>query len=75
MQYARSCFAGSQFCPLVCIADESTLIAAAKHMHRAGLPHASVGDDEYKGYFIPKQSIILSNIWYVETWNLYHGHF
>ncbi|RPD54776.1 cytochrome P450 [Lentinus tigrinus ALCF2SS1-7] len=28
-----------------------------------GVPHASVEDDEYKGYFIPKGSIILVNVW------------
>jgi hypothetical protein len=38
-----------------------------------GIAHASVEDDEYEGYFIPKQSIILGNAWYVETRNLHHG--
>ncbi|KAF8883247.1 cytochrome P450 [Infundibulicybe gibba] len=28
-----------------------------------GVPHASTEDDIYKGYFIPKGSIIFSNIW------------
>ena len=28
----------------------------------AGLPHAAEADDEYKGYFIPKGSIVIGNI-------------
>ncbi|KAF8608280.1 cytochrome P450, partial [Ceratobasidium sp. AG-I] len=28
-----------------------------------GFPHASTKDDEYKGYFIPKGAIVLSNTW------------
>ncbi|OBZ67817.1 O-methylsterigmatocystin oxidoreductase [Grifola frondosa] len=29
----------------------------------AGIPHRAMADDEYNGYFIPKGSIIISNIW------------
>ncbi|KAF9054743.1 cytochrome P450 [Panaeolus papilionaceus] len=29
-----------------------------------GIPHLAVQDDWYKGYFIPKGTIVLSNIWY-----------
>lgn len=28
-----------------------------------GVPHVSVSDDEYNGYFIPKGSIVLANVW------------
>ncbi|CAE6354303.1 unnamed protein product [Rhizoctonia solani] len=28
-----------------------------------GFPHATTEDDEYRGYFIPKGSIVMSNIW------------
>ncbi|KAI0718513.1 CyP450 monooxygenase [Cerioporus squamosus] len=28
-----------------------------------GVPHRSIEDDEYKGYLIPKGSIIIANIW------------
>ncbi|TFK85641.1 CyP450 monooxygenase [Polyporus arcularius HHB13444] len=28
-----------------------------------GVPHRSIEDDEYKGYFIPKGSIVIPNIW------------
>ncbi|KAI0628194.1 CyP450 monooxygenase [Trametes polyzona] len=28
-----------------------------------GLPHASIEDDEYNGYIIPKDSVIISNLW------------
>ena len=34
------------------------------------VPHRSVEDDEYRGYFIPKGTIVISNIWcgiYVST--------
>ena len=30
-----------------------------------GLPHRLMQDDEYNGYFIPKGSIVLGNIWRV----------
>jgi cytochrome P450 len=29
-----------------------------------GVPHALREDDLYKGYFIPKNSVIIPNIWY-----------
>lgn len=29
----------------------------------AGVPHRSMEDDEYRGYFIPKGSIVIANIW------------
>ena len=28
-----------------------------------GIPHMSVEDDQYKGYYIPKGSLIMPNIW------------
>lgn len=28
-----------------------------------GVPHRSLEDDEYRGYFIPKGSLLVSNIW------------
>jgi len=28
------------------------------------IPHISMEDDVYNGYFIPKGSIVMSNIWY-----------
>ncbi len=30
-----------------------------------GVPHCSLQDDEYRGYFIPKGSVVIANIWYV----------
>ncbi|KAF8868693.1 cytochrome P450, partial [Infundibulicybe gibba] len=30
-----------------------------------GVPHTSTDDDVYKGYFIPKGSIVFANIWYM----------
>jgi cytochrome P450 len=30
-----------------------------------GIPHCTSEDDIYDGYFIPKGSIVFSNIWYV----------
>lgn len=32
----------------------------------AGMPHCSTADDIYRGYFIPKGSIIINNAWYVD---------
>ena len=28
-----------------------------------GVPHRATADDEYNGYFIPKGTIVFSNIW------------
>ncbi len=28
-----------------------------------GLPHVNDADDEYKGYVIPKKSIVMVNVW------------
>jgi len=28
-----------------------------------GVPHMSTEDDEYDGYFIPKGTIVMGNIW------------
>lgn len=28
-----------------------------------GVPHGALKDDEYNGYFIPKASILIVNIW------------
>lgn len=30
-----------------------------------GLPHATIKDDEYRGYRIPKAATIVTNVWYV----------
>lgn len=31
-----------------------------------GLPHVSLEDDEYKGYFIPAGSSVIANLWYAD---------
>ena len=28
-----------------------------------GIPHVSTEDDEYDGYFIPKGTIVIGNVW------------
>ena len=28
-----------------------------------GIPRRSIEDDEYRGYFIPKGSIVIANLW------------
>lgn len=35
----------------------------ANRRNSPGLPHVSTEDDVYEGYFIPKGSTILANIW------------
>jgi cytochrome P450 len=45
--------------------------AIVREVFRCGLvlplnfPHVSTADDIYNGYFIPKGSMVISNIWYV----------
>ncbi len=29
------------------------------------IPHATIQDDEFNGYFIPKGSVVIVNLWYV----------
>ena len=29
----------------------------------AGVPHSTTEDDVYKGYFIPKETIVIGNVW------------
>ncbi|KIL55978.1 hypothetical protein M378DRAFT_173116 [Amanita muscaria Koide BX008] len=31
----------------------------------AGLPHVTISDDEYKGYYIPKGTMVIPNVWAV----------
>ena len=38
----------------------STLLIQAS----PGIPHCTTADDMYDGYFIPKGSLVISNIWY-----------
>lgn len=35
-----------------------------------GLPHTSVEDDMWEGYFIPKGSLLMANIWRVSEYML-----
>ncbi|KAI0767232.1 CyP450 monooxygenase [Fomes fomentarius] len=32
-----------------------------------GVPHCSLEDDEYRGYFIPKGSVVIANIWAISN--------
>ena len=32
-----------------------------------GVPHRSLADDEYKGYYIPAGSTVIANIWYASA--------
>jgi cytochrome P450 len=34
---------------------------------RLGVVHCSTEDDEYEGYFIPKGTMIIPNVWYVAS--------
>ena len=36
-----------------------------------GLPHATMEDDEYNGFFIPARTIVNANIWYVRLLRAY----
>lgn len=38
----------------------STRLKCSKYL---GIPHLSTEDDEYNGYFIPKGTLIIGNIW------------
>jgi hypothetical protein len=34
-----------------------------KHSKYLGVPHMSMEDDEYDGYFIPKGTLVIGNVW------------
>ena len=45
----------------------SAVIKEALRWHHPaplGLPHVSTADDEFSGYFIPKGSVVIVNVWY-----------
>ncbi|KAJ3566173.1 hypothetical protein NP233_g7167 [Leucocoprinus birnbaumii] len=35
----------------------------ARHMNGIAVPHYSTEDDEYRGYFIPKNTVVIGNSW------------
>ena len=39
-----------------------------------GLPHATVADDEYNGYFIPAGTMVSVNIWCARPCRVYHPY-
>ncbi len=39
-----------------------------------GVPHATVADDEFRGYFIPAGTMLIPNTWYVALQSLYFAH-
>ena len=43
------------------------------HLAPLGLPHVSTADDEFSGYFIPKGSVVIVNVWYGESEKLWVG--
>ena len=48
----------------------NAIIKEAMRWHSAlpfGVPHATVADDEFRGYFIPSRTMLIPNIWYVIT--------
>lgn len=36
-----------------------------KCLYKPGIRHRVIQDDVYNGYFIPKGTIVIANIWYV----------
>ncbi|KAI0672490.1 CyP450 monooxygenase [Trametes maxima] len=34
-----------------------------------GIPHRSLADDEYKGYFLPAGSVVIANLWWVPAFS------
>jgi hypothetical protein len=42
----------------------SAILARCFRNHSLGLPHVLVEDDVHEGYFIPKGSMIITNVWY-----------
>lgn len=43
----------------------SKSILASQNVIPLGIPHCTTEDDEYEGYFIPKGTTVIPNIWYV----------
>ena len=49
--------------PIGTYAETRSQVAASDCRPFPGLPHATTQDDVYNGYFIPKGSKIIANIW------------
>jgi hypothetical protein len=43
------------------------LILSQQVVLPVGVPHVSIEDDIYEGYFIPKGTTFMVNAWYVEA--------
>lgn len=43
--------------------SEHSILLDALNITFSGLPHATSEVDEYDGYYIPKDSIVLGNVW------------
>ncbi len=54
-------FADQESLPYVCAVIKECLRWRA--IVPLGIPHRLIEDDEYRGYFIPKGTLVISNIW------------
>jgi hypothetical protein len=63
----RCCHSVGGICLLVSLQKPLTVAT------RAGVAHASTEDDVYKGFFIPKGSVVFANAWFaVSSFSLSH---
>jgi hypothetical protein len=62
---ASECLRWLPVVPLGSLSNSSTLYLYAHKASRIALPHATSRDDEYKGYLIPKGTIVMGSVWSV----------
>ena len=69
-QAELNCFLGQRRLPVIADMESlpyvSAIVKETLRWHTTGplgFPHATIADDEYNGYFIPKDSIVIANTW------------
>jgi cytochrome P450 len=62
---ASECLRWLPVVPLGSFSNGSTFYIYAHKAYRIALPHATSRDDEYKGYLIPKGTIVMGSAWSV----------
>jgi hypothetical protein len=63
---ASECLRWLPVLPLCPLFQGTACCICTDRASRTAVAHSTTQDDEYKGYFIPKGSIVLGSVWYVQ---------